>query len=356
VQKSLALHPVDRNSAVTDLLSHDDHAAILACIHDLHACRSLADFPQRSLAALARLVPSNLSAFNEVNMRRGRIVAITDREPPDVERAVAAWERHREQHPLIAYVQETGDGQAVKVSDLQSEDEYHALDLYRECYRLISAEDQMSVTLRSDAGVLIAIAFNRARRDFTEIDRLKLNVVRPHLLQAYANLEELEGRREEAEDLQTALVETGHGLIALDRAGRIAHATPGARETLDRFFPDAAAVHELPAPIAAWLAADPAVPFSIAEAGRALVVRRPRQARRPLLLLSERPARPLPGRLTPRETEVLHWIAEGKSNTEICAILGLALGTVKQHVEHILAKLGVENRTAAATIAREHGL
>jgi len=52
--------------------------------------------------------------------------------------------------------------------------------------------------------------------------------------------------------------------------------------------------------------------------------------------------------LTKREQEVLHWIAEGKTNAEIGAILHIALGTVKIHLEHIYAKLGVENRHGAA--------
>jgi DNA-binding CsgD family transcriptional regulator len=341
---------------MTQLLSSDDHVAVLACIHDLHACRSLADFPRQSLAALARIVPSTLSAFNEVNLRRGRIVSILDREVANVNAMIAAWERHRTQHPLVQYVEETGDGQAMKVSDFLSEEEYHALDLYRTCYRLIDAQDQMSVTLRSEGGVILAIAFNRPARDFTEADRVKLNLVRPHLLQAYANLEELAGQRDENEDLQTALRETGHGLVGLDGTRRVAHATPGARETLERYFPDVAAVEEVPGPLVDWLDTDAASPFSIAGGDGTLVVRRPRSARRPLLLLSERRPPAFPARLSPREAEVLHWIAEGKSNPAIAVILGVALGTVKQHVERILAKLGVENRAAAAALAREHGL
>lgn len=56
----------------------------------------------------------------------------------------------------------------------------------------------------------------------------------------------------------------------------------------------------------------------------------------------------LPYRLTTREEEVLHWLAEGKSNWEIGRILGCAEETVKKHVQHIFRKLGVETRTAAA--------
>ena len=52
--------------------------------------------------------------------------------------------------------------------------------------------------------------------------------------------------------------------------------------------------------------------------------------------------------LTPREAEIAIWLAEGKSNPEIAAILGLSARTIEKNMEHILEKLGVENRTTAA--------
>ena len=55
--------------------------------------------------------------------------------------------------------------------------------------------------------------------------------------------------------------------------------------------------------------------------------------------------------LTPREAEVLYWVSEGKTNPEIALILGSSRRTVEKHVEHILEKLGVETRTAAANLA-----
>ena len=55
--------------------------------------------------------------------------------------------------------------------------------------------------------------------------------------------------------------------------------------------------------------------------------------------------------LTARETEVLTWIAQGKTNHEIGVILSACTGTICKHVEHILCKLDVKNRTAAAAIA-----
>ncbi len=55
--------------------------------------------------------------------------------------------------------------------------------------------------------------------------------------------------------------------------------------------------------------------------------------------------------LTARETEVLTWVAQGKTNYEIGVILTACTGTICKHVERILSKLCVENRTAAAAIA-----
>jgi DNA-binding CsgD family transcriptional regulator len=52
--------------------------------------------------------------------------------------------------------------------------------------------------------------------------------------------------------------------------------------------------------------------------------------------------------LSPRETQVLAWVAEGKTNGEIGIILGARPRTVAKHLERIFRKLGVETRTAAA--------
>jgi DNA-binding CsgD family transcriptional regulator len=60
-----------------------------------------------------------------------------------------------------------------------------------------------------------------------------------------------------------------------------------------------------------------------------------------------------PLELTPREAEVLFWISQGKSNHDIGVILGTKTGTICKHVEHILSKLNVENRTCAAVVALE---
>jgi DNA-binding NarL/FixJ family response regulator len=60
--------------------------------------------------------------------------------------------------------------------------------------------------------------------------------------------------------------------------------------------------------------------------------------------------------LTPRETEVLRLLATGKTNRQLAAELHISLSTVKRHVERIIYKLGVSDRTQAAVRAGELGL
>lgn len=60
--------------------------------------------------------------------------------------------------------------------------------------------------------------------------------------------------------------------------------------------------------------------------------------------------------LTPREIEVLELVAQGMANKEIAVQLGTASGTVKIHVQNILAKLNAADRTRAVTIALQRGI
>jgi DNA-binding NarL/FixJ family response regulator len=55
--------------------------------------------------------------------------------------------------------------------------------------------------------------------------------------------------------------------------------------------------------------------------------------------------------LTPREAEVLLWVAQGKSNVDIATILGTTENTVKKHLQNLFEKLGVDSRNAATVVA-----
>src|SRR5690606_24640692 len=67
------------------------------------------------------------------------------------------------------------------------------------------------------------------------------------------------------------------------------------------------------------------------------------------LVLEEKTPSPNPSALlalglTPREAEVLFWVAQGKSNPDIATILGAGVRTIHKHVENIFRKLGCETR------------
>jgi DNA-binding NarL/FixJ family response regulator len=68
------------------------------------------------------------------------------------------------------------------------------------------------------------------------------------------------------------------------------------------------------------------------------------------------PSSNLTDKLTPREADVLHLLAQGLTNAEIAERIYLSEGTVRNHVSAILSKLDVPGRTQAAVIAIQHGL
>ncbi len=149
----------------------------------------------------------------------------------------------------------------------------------------------------------------------------------------------------------------GLGTVVMDLQGRIAWRSPQARHWLAQAFkgPDAAAmasqwlrsVHpdaqdSCPLPDGASLVARHMGAGWLAETMLVL------QRVTPGAALSARmPSTPL----TPREAEVLSWLAKGKTNRDIADILGMSPRTVNKHLEHIFEKLGVETRTAAVAAA-----
>ena len=90
--------------------------------------------------------------------------------------------------------------------------------------------------------------------------------------------------------------------------------------------------------------------------GTRLEIRRAAEGGQRALIISERRRQVPPGGLaalglSPREAQVLAWVAEGKTNGEIAITLGARPRTVAKHLERIFRKLGVETRTAAAASA-----
>jgi DNA-binding NarL/FixJ family response regulator len=166
----------------------------------------------------------------------------------------------------------------------------------------------------------------------------------------------------------------GHGVLVLDARQRIAWRSPQAERWLLATWPDLKA--DAPLDWLQQLAASPVGHEVMAPSGRrgvgatqALVARSLGEAGlgETMVLLSMVDPKEVSGHagahgevfqdrvqiaaLTPRETEVLSWLAKGKTNRDIADILGMSHRTVNKHLEHIFEKLGVETRAAAAALA-----
>ncbi|MEM6971445.1 MAG: response regulator transcription factor [Pseudomonadota bacterium] len=169
-------------------------------------------------------------------------------------------------------------------------------------------------------------------------------------------------------EARSALDTAGRSVMTFTETGRMQWATPRAQELAGVYVQPPSPGADL---VAAWcrrIAGQPVSavrPLDMPEApgapgapnglslvflGRtasgALLVRvSPRQREAPGEELAKRLG------LTQREGEVLGWLADGKANRDIAAILGVSPRTVNKHLEQIYAKLQVENRTAAVAVA-----
>jgi DNA-binding CsgD family transcriptional regulator len=170
------------------------------------------------------------------------------------------------------------------------------------------------------------------------------------------------GSEEKTERLPQMLRSLDRGFIFLTPAGTIQYGSDVARRWLKQYFSGSPAEDVLPAVLREWvkrqLAGGEAEPFMAESGGRRVVVRFERDERQQLLVLAEHTLAdsPAPLRalgLSERESEVLHWILQGKNTPEIAVILGLSPRTVDKHFQHIYEKLGVETRTAAMLRAME---
>lgn len=157
-------------------------------------------------------------------------------------------------------------------------------------------------------------------------------------------------------DIAPSSTTTLQALLVVSPDGKIQFATARA----DRWMRDLATVGHsldcLPPVLARWLCAGsveiPSSKLIPDKAGGRLRIQVLFRERNSicLLLMREPEVSPniMPSALTERQTQVLSWVARGKTNAEIGKILNLKTKTIGKYLERIFPKLGVENRTSAA--------
>jgi DNA-binding CsgD family transcriptional regulator len=147
-------------------------------------------------------------------------------------------------------------------------------------------------------------------------------------------------------------------LLVVSPGGRIQFATARADLWMRDLFAAASPLNRLPEALTRWLcdgtSGGQPSRFIVEQPGRRLCIQLLcREVKSVCLLLEWNRGVPatVGGRsaLTERQTEVLSWVARGKTNAEIGKILSLKTKTIGKYLERIFPKLGVENRTAAAS-------
>ena len=278
-----------------------------------------------------------------------------------------------QQHPSLAYFKRTGDESAVKISDFHSLHRWQKTDLYNLVYRPHKLRFNIGtlVTLSEDNHILMVLGISRGNRDFSERDRTLVKLLRPHLLQAYGNAQIVTAMERRMAGLSKAMDQLEQAIAQVDQKGKIIWATGKAQTLLQKIGKTSKSQSpRVPPTIWSWMQPSftqgsnaPDIPQALAPleiktASSCVRLRMIPEGETVLLFLEEHHSR-LPIEhlrqlgLSSRETEVLGWVVNGKSNPEIAEILGIGIRTVKTHLERIYDKLGVDHRYAAMLRAFE---
>ena len=298
-------------------------------------------FVPETLTELGRLVEADLVTYCQLDRVRRRPLGDVTR-PGDEEVASEVPEDVQwsllDVHPMCAR-QRRGFFAAQKLSDFLTLKELHRSWLYDVAFRPEGVERELDVAIPSPLWHTKVFLFDRrSLRDFTERDRLVLDLLQPHLGRLWHAARTRRALAAALVGLDHAEAHEARGVIMLGPRDEVEYTSEPARRLLREFAPDGALVD--------WLESGCRQPLVHGLGDRRLIVERVGDA---LLLEESRPD----ACLTTREREVLEWVARGETNAEIARTLWLAPSTVGKHLEHIYAKLGVRTRTAA--VARYFG-
>jgi DNA-binding CsgD family transcriptional regulator len=353
-------------------------------IQQLYALHNFDRFGIDALTIVHRLIPSEIPVFHITNMRTFEIQDTFLADFPGLTPELQAVKfQSLGEHPIAQNMKQTMRG-TYKISDFVSPTEFHAREgIYQQFFRPLELEDQMMIFLlenqpittlgweqftHNDA-IVAGFALNRSRRSFTERDRLILNLLRPHLFQAYQNVQKYHQVTDDLGQLQRSINHLG--LIVLDPMGIVEWLTPQAETWLATYFERSTALGYLPEDLWMWVkdqtsgvishphATEVAAPFTIELACKRLIIRlviEPDRNRYNLLLEEQRRSHfqslEVLG-LSQRETEALGWLMQGKDNKSIALLMAVGASTVRKHLENIYRKLGVQSRTEAVSYALE---
>jgi len=325
-------------------------------------------FARAGVALLPGLVPSELTTLSICDLASGRRRVVGNPGEALSPRDIAAFDRHFFAHPLVRFHTDHPDGGTHRISDSVPPRDFRRGALYDEYYRRIGIDHAVAVPLFVDGRTLVSFVLNRAGRDFDDDEIALLDWLRGRLCTMYRNAVALQRAVAAVAQLRAIAEADGWALVPLDARRRVRALPARARTALAGTGQGLAVGAPLPAVVDAWLRRSTAggAPW-LALPPLALDAPRGRVTLRALpdatngdgwtLLVRGQEGTPTMASrgetpLTRREREILDWVAAGKTDRQIAAILGVSPRTVQKHLEHVYVKLGVENRTAAALRGR----
>jgi DNA-binding CsgD family transcriptional regulator len=352
-------------------LSHKDVEKVANALLELHSHQNFQTLPQHLIAVTRKLVPVDISTYNEIDGGTNELRAVHDY-PGDAEKHFPAFMAHLHQHPIVNHATQTGDTSPVLNTDFVTQRRFERTALFNEFYKVFGIRHQAAFFLPKLAGFQVAIGLQRLRTPFTETDRAMLRLLSPHVSLVWRNTRTLAQARQAQAKGSSGQAHVSVEQVVLDGGWRVRECSERATVWMQRHFnvvvrPE----RKLPELFLNWLARmSSPVPEELLGGGLggALVSRGANESLE-IAWMPESPLKshlnlicqthlksfdsPLQFGLTTREAQVLSWLLEGKTNPEIGAILGRSVNTVRKHLEHIYAKLGVENRLAAMRMLRE---
>jgi len=350
-------------------LTTKDLATLNAALLTLYSFQDAQTFSSDLVRLLPTLISADICSYDTIDAQTQH--AELKWAPADVamiQDGFSIVAKHVNDNPIVHYFKKTGDGSAQMVSDFLSRRAFRARPLYEEFYKHYGIASQLITALSISGHTTLTLAYHRGRKDFSERDRFLLNCFRQHVLQALQTAQQLSVLRQEATTRQVALESLNLPILCASANGRIIWITSSC-QTMMRKHGLSVRHSVLPADILGWIQArttpsseqgEPRRPLeslTIPSPAGTLFVRPYECSSTFILMFEEKAASFSPNALihldlTQRESEVLCWVAQGKTNPEIGAILGISPRTVQKHLERIYGRLGVENRHAAVAMMR----
>jgi hypothetical protein len=189
-----------------------EEQSVMGCIREIYSDLNYETIPVHILSAISKIIPASQYTYDEINPSKQKFIHRgfpKNADPKMLPLFQAYMHEHPvinlvfpdvcKPHPFLAQIKKSAcrrhmpvrsvEGMVVRISDLLTNHRFHRLGLYNEFYRPQNINYQILLTVLHRPPHGVGITLNRDGVDFTEKERLILNLLSPHILQAFQNAE-----------------------------------------------------------------------------------------------------------------------------------------------------------------------